>query len=213
MPAPLFPASVPASKRLFDLLLTVPGLILLSPLLGVVGLVLLATQGRPVLFTQPRGGLHGRVFHIYKFRTMREAYDEAGRMLPDEKRISKIGRFLRAVSLDELPELINVLRGEMSVVGPRPLMAKYLERYSPEQMRRHEANPGITGWAQINGRNLLTWEDRFRLDVWYVDHWSLALDVRILALTLLKVIRREGINEPGQATMTEFMGSTPAGDR
>lgn len=203
------PASVPLSKRIFDLLIAIPGLIVLSPLLVIIGLIMLVRQGRPVLFTQPRGGLNGRVFHIYKFRTMREAFDEQGRPLPDEKRISKLGRFLRATSLDELPELINVLRGEMSIVGPRPLMAKYLERYSPEQMRRHEANPGITGWAQINGRNLLTWEDRFRLDVWYVDHWSLGLDIKILALTGLKVLQREGISEPGQATMTEFMGSVP----
>jgi len=213
MPFTLFPAGVPRSKRIFDLIIAVPGLIVLSPLLGVIGLILLIRQGRPVLFTQPRGGLNGQVFYIYKFRTMREAYDENGQPLPDEKRISKIGRFLRATSLDELPELINVLKGEMSIVGPRPLMAKYLERYSPEQMRRHEANPGITGWAQVNGRNLLTWEDRFRLDVWYVEHWSLGLDLRILALTLLKVLRREGISEPGQATMTEFMGSSPPGEQ
>ncbi len=209
----LFPAGVPISKRIFDLIIAVPGLILLSPLLGIVALILRISQGRPVVFTQPRGGLNGKVFHIYKFRTMREAYDEQGQPLPDEKRISKPGRILRATSLDELPELINVLRGEMSIVGPRPLMAKYLQRYSPEQMRRHEANPGITGWAQINGRNLLTWDDRFRLDIWYVDHWSLGLDIRILVQTILKVIRREGISEPGQATMTEFMGSSPAGEQ
>jgi sugar transferase EpsL len=211
MPPTSSPAGVPFSKRLFDLLLTIPGLILLSPLLGIVALILLINQGRPVLFRQPRGGLNGRVFYIYKFRTMRDAYDGEGRLLPDEYRISKLGRTMRAISLDELPELINVVRGEMSIVGPRPLMARYLERYSPEQMRRHEVNPGITGWAQINGRNLLTWEDRFNLDIWYVDHWSLALDVRILALTAWKVIRREGISEPGQATMTEFMGSAAAG--
>jgi sugar transferase EpsL len=213
MAATLFPAGVPVSKRLLDLAITIPGLILLSPLLAIVFLVLLFSQGRPVLFTQPRGGLNGRIFHIFKFRTMRDAYDEEGRPLPDEKRLSKLGRLLRAYSLDELPELINILRGEMSLVGPRPLMARYLERYSPEQMRRHESNPGLTGWAQINGRNELTWEDRFRLDVWYVDHWTLGLDVRILALTLSKVIRREGISEPGQATMTEFMGSRPASEQ
>lgn len=213
MAATLFPAGVPVSKRLLDLAITIPGLIFLSPLLAIVFLVLLFSQGRPVLFTQPRGGLNGRIFQIFKFRTMRDAYDEEGQPLPDEKRLSKLGRLLRAYSLDELPELINILRGEMSLVGPRPLMARYLERYSPEQMRRHKSNPGLTGWAQINGHNELTWEDRFRLDVWYVDHWNLGLDVRILALTLSKVIRREGISEPGQATMTEFMGSRPASEQ
>jgi sugar transferase EpsL len=159
------------------------------------------------MFRQPRAGLRGAVFYIYKFRTMREIYDEQGRLLPDDRRISKLGKFLRAASLDELPELINVLRGEMSLVGPRPLLARYLERYNPEQMRRHQTLPGITGWAQINGRNTLTWEDRFQLDVWYVDHWSFGLDIKILALTLWKVIKREGISEPGQVTMTEFMGT------
>lgn len=202
--------SVPLLKRLFDLILTIPGLALLSPVLGIISLVLLLTEGHPVFFTQPRGGLNGKVFYIYKFRTMREAYDARGNPLPDGQRISKLGQFLRATSLDELPELINVLLGDMSLVGPRPLMAIYLERYSPEQMRRHEALPGITGWAQINGRNAVSWEDRFRLDVWYVDHWSLWLDIQILARTIAKVAHREGISEPGQATMTEFMGAPTA---
>src|SRR5574338_309710 len=188
MPAALFPKGVPVSKRLFDLLVT---------------------EGRPVFFRKPRGGYRGSVFSVYKFRTMREAYDAQGRPLPDEQRISKLGHFLRATSIDELPELLHVLRGEMSLVGPRPLMARYLERYSPEQMRRHEVLPGITGWAQINGRNALSWEDRFNLDVWYVDHRSFWLDLKILALTALKVVRREGISQEGHATMTEFMGSTP----
>jgi lipopolysaccharide/colanic/teichoic acid biosynthesis glycosyltransferase len=138
---------------------------------------------------------------------MHEAFDEQGRPLPDERRISRLGKFLRANSLDELPELINILRGEMSLVGPRPLLARYLERYNAEQMRRHETLPGLTGWAQINGRNAVSWEERFRLDVWYVDHWSLWLDIKILALTLAKVMKREGISEPGHVTMTEFMGS------
>ncbi|MBE0699744.1 MAG: sugar transferase [Anaerolineaceae bacterium] len=194
-------------KRLFDLLLTIPGIVLVSPILGGVALALLISEGRPVIYRQPRGGLKGTVFHIYKFRTMREAYDHDGNLLADEKRISKLGRFLRAASLDELPELINVLRGEMSLVGPRPLMAKYLSRYSAEQMQRHDTLPGITGWAQINGRNALSWEDRFNLDVWYTQHWNMRLDISILARTLAKVARREGISEPGQATMTEFMGS------
>jgi len=210
MPSVISIRSVPLLKRLFDLVLTIPGLALLSPVLGMISLVLLLTEGRPVFFSQPRGGLNGKVFNIYKFRTMREAFDAKGNPLPDGQRISKLGQFLRATSLDELPELINVLLGDMSLVGPRPLMAIYLERYSPEQMRRHEALPGITGWAQINGRNAVSWEDRFRLDVWYVDHWSLWLDIRILARTIAKVAHREGISEPGQATMTEFMGSPAA---
>lgn len=207
MPAALFPKGVPASKRLFDLLLTIPGLVILSPVLVGTALVLLITEGRPVFFRQPRGGYRGSVFSVYKFRTMREAYDAQGRPLPDEQRISKLGHFLRATSIDELPELLHVLRGEMSLVGPRPLMARYLERYSTEQMRRHDVLPGITGWAQINGRNALSWEDRFNLDVWYVDHRNFWLDLKILALTALKVIRREGISQEGHATMTEFMGS------
>jgi len=203
----IFPPGVPAVKRLFDLLLTLPGLVLISPLMGLIALIMLLTDGRPVLFRQPRAGLHGKVFYIYKFRTMREIFDEKGHPLPDDQRISRLGKFLRTYSLDELPELINILRGEMSLVGPRPLLARYLERYSPEQMRRHETLPGLTGWAQINGRNAVSWEERFRLDVWYMDHWSLGLDLRILTLTLAKVIRREGISEPGHVTMTEFMGT------
>lgn len=203
----LFPPGVPAPKRLFDLLLTSLGLILLAPLLGILALIIRVTEGTPVMFRQPRAGLRGVIFNIFKFRTMREAYDEQGRLHPDDLRISTLGKFLRATSLDELPEVINVLRGEMSLVGPRPLLAHYLERYNPEQMRRHDTLPGITGWAQINGRNALSWEERFRLDVWYVDHWSLGLDIKILALTLWKVIKREGISEPGHVTMTEFMGT------
>jgi len=198
---------IPVRKRIFDLLLTIPGLVLVSPVLAIVALLLLILEGRPVFFRQPRGGFNGKTFYIYKFRTMREAFDRHGAPLPDEKRISRLGKFLRATSLDELPELMNVLRGEMSLVGPRPLMDRYLERYSKEQMRRHEALPGITGWAQINGRNAVSWEERFALDVWYVDHWSLKLDIKILALTLTKVIQREGISEPGHATMTEFLGT------
>ena len=203
----LFPAGVPVSKRLFDLCLTLPGVILISPVLGAIALVTRLTEGRPVLFRQARGGLNGRVFYIYKFRSMRDVYDAQGNLLPDAQRISGFGRFLRATSLDELPELFNVLAGEMSLVGPRPLMAVYLERYSAHQMRRHEVLPGITGWAQINGRNALTWEARFDLDVWYVEHWSFWLDIKILAQTLAKVVKREGISAPGQATMTEFMGN------
>ena len=200
--------TIPARKRLFDLALTLPGFVLVAPILGLVALAMLAMDGRPVFFRQARAGFKGKVFHVLKFRTMREAYDAQGQPLPDAQRITPLGRFLRASSLDELPELINVLRGEMSLVGPRPLMAHYLPRYSPEQMRRHNVLPGITGWAQINGRNALSWEERFALDTWYVDHWSLRLDIQILALTFWKVLKREGISEPGHATMHEFMGNS-----
>ncbi len=198
---------IPFWKRVFDLALTVPGLIVVSPVLVIVALVMLWREGRPVFFRQERGGIGGKVFSVYKFRTMRQAFDAQDNPLPDEQRISRMGHFLRATSLDELPELWNVVRGEMSLVGPRPLIAKYLPRYSAEQMRRHTVLPGITGWAQINGRNALTWDERFALDVWYVDHWSLWLDVKILARTMWKVVRREGISEPGQATMSEFRGN------
>ena len=154
--------------------------------------------GRPVFFRQPRPGLHGRPFALVKFRTMRAGTGS------DAERLTRFGRFLRTTSLDELPELWNVLRGDMSLVGPRPLLMQYLERYTPEQARRHEMKPGITGWAQVNGRNALTWDERFALDVWYVDHWSLALDLRILARTLGAILRRKGITAPGSATMPEF---------
>jgi lipopolysaccharide/colanic/teichoic acid biosynthesis glycosyltransferase len=175
----------------------------------VITLLVWIYHGRPVLFQQTRGGYRGRVFKIYKFRSMTDARDVYGELLPDEARLTRLGRLLRSTSLDELPELINVLRGEMSWVGPRPLFATYLERYSPEQARRHEVLPGITGWAQINGRNVLSWEDKFQLDVWYVDHRSLGLDLRILLLTPWKVIRREGIDQPGFTSAEEFMGSPP----
>ncbi len=201
---------IPLSKRLFDILLTSLGLIVLSPLLLLVALLVWVTLGTPILFKQQRPGYGGKPFTIYKFRTMTEERDAQGRLLSDAERLTPLGRFLRATSLDELPELVNVLRGEMSLVGPRPLLMQYLERYSPEQARRHEVLPGITGWAQVNGRNALTWEDKFRLDVWYVDHWSFWLDVKILLLTLIKVLRREGISQPGQATAEEFMGNPPA---
>jgi lipopolysaccharide/colanic/teichoic acid biosynthesis glycosyltransferase len=192
----------------FDLLLTIPGLLLISPLLGILALVIRWRLGAPVLFEQIRPGLRGRGFKLYKFRTMNDARSADGRLMPDEDRLTGFGRFLRSFSLDELPELINVLRGEMSLVGPRPLLMAYLERYTPDQARRHEVLPGMTGWAQVNGRNAITWEQRFALDVWYVDHWSLMLDVEILGITFLKAARREGISPPGQATSAEFMGST-----
>ena len=160
-----------------------------------------------MLFTQERPGYKGKPFKLIKFRTMLDGVDEFGKPLPDEQRLTPVGRFLRSFSLDELPELFNVIRGEMSLVGPRPLLMQYLQRYTPGQARRHDVLPGIAGWAQINGRNTLSWEDKFRLDVWYVDNWSLWLDIKILCLTPMAVLKREGINQPGQATAEEFMGS------
>ena len=206
MRARCFPPGVPIRKRLFDLALAIPGLILISPLLGLIALLIRWRLGPPVIFRHRRPGLHGRPFLIYKFRTMRDDRDAQGNLLPDEERLTPLGRFLRSLSLDELPELINVLRGEMSLVGPRPLLMEYLDRYTPEQARRHEVLPGITGWAQVNGRNAITWEDKFRFDCWYVDHWSLKLDVKILLMTLWKVLTREGVSQPGHATAEKFHG-------
>jgi lipopolysaccharide/colanic/teichoic acid biosynthesis glycosyltransferase len=199
--------AVPKRKRLFDLALTVPGLLLISPALLLLSIYIRVRLGPPVLFRQLRPGLHGKPFVLYKFRTMTSEVDNQGEPLPDTERLTSFGQFLRSFSLDELPELINVLKGEMSLVGPRPLLMQYLERYTQEQARRHEVLPGITGWAQINGRNALTWEDKFRFDTWYVEHWSFLLDIKILALTFRKTIRREGISQPGHATSEEFMGS------
>ena len=162
--------------------------------------------GTPVLFRQQRPGLGGRPFWLLKFRTMTEARDARGNLLPDAARLTAFGRFLRATSLDELPELLNVLKGDMSLVGPRPLLMQYLDRYTPEQARRHEVRPGITGWAQVNGRNAITWEEKFKLDVWYVDNRTLWLDIKIIFMTIWKIFKREGISQPGQATMEEFMG-------
>ncbi len=206
MSGDLFPAGVPASKRLFDLVLGIPVLIICLPLMGLIAILILLTDGRPVFFRQPRPGMHGEIFLLVKFRTMRESVNAAGTPLPDEQRMTRLGKFLRASSLDELPELWQVICGKMSLVGPRPLLVDYLERYTPEQMRRHAVLPGITGWAQVNGRNALSWEEKFRLDVWYVDHWSLWLDVRILVITFWKTLKREGINQPGEATAEEFRG-------
>ncbi|MEA3441361.1 MAG: sugar transferase [Chloroflexota bacterium] len=203
----LFPEDIPVSKRIFDLLLTCLGMILILPVMGIIAIIIWVTMGRPIMFRQQRPGYRGKPIHVAKFRTMTEARDQAGNLLPDKERITPLGRTLRTFSLDELPELLSVLRGEMSLVGPRPLLMQYLERYTREQARRHEVLPGITGWAQVNGRNILTWEDKFRLDVWYVDHWSLRLDIKILVLTFWKVVTREGISQPGHATAEEFMGS------
>lgn len=202
----MFPRGVPLAKRVFDLLLTSLGLVLISPLLIALALLVRLKLGKPVIFRQQRPGYRGKPFWIYKFRTMNDLRDPDGNLLADEQRLTGFGHFLRGVSLDELPELFNVLRGEMSLVGPRPLLMQYLERYSPEQARRHEVLPGITGWAQIHGRNALTWEDKFRLDVWYVDNWSFWLDTKILLITLAKVLKREGISQPGHTTAEEFMG-------
>ena len=193
-------------KRSLDIIIAGLGLLILSPLLIVISLVILIQIGRPVLFIQMRPGLNGKPFYMYKFRTMTDETDELGNLLPDEQRLTSLGRFLRSTSLDELPELFNVLKGDMSLVGPRPLLMQYLDRYTPEQARRHEMKPGITGWAQVNGRNAISWEEKFALDVWYVDNWSLWLDIKILALTIIQVFRRQGINADGSATMTEFLG-------
>ena len=195
------------AKRLFDVLLCLPAFILLSPIILVAAFFVRIKLGSPVLFRQQRPGLGGRPFWLLKFRTMTDACGADGVLLPDSERLTRFGRFLRASSLDELPELFNVLKGDMSLVGPRPLLMQYLDRYTPEQARRHEVKPGITGWAQVNGRNAITWEEKFKLDVWYVDNWSLWLDIKIIAMTIWKILKREGISQPGQATMEEFKGS------
>jgi sugar transferase EpsL len=194
-------------KRYLDLAVTIPALSILTPLLVLLACLVLMTHGSPVLFRQRRPGLYGAPFTLLKFRTMKNARDGHGNLLPDNERVTRFGNFLRCSSLDELPEFLNILKGDMSLVGPRPLLMQYLDRYSPEQARRHEVKPGLTGWAQVNGRNAISWEEKFELDVWYVEHQSLWLDLKIIALTVLKVFKREGINQPGQATMEEFMGS------
>jgi lipopolysaccharide/colanic/teichoic acid biosynthesis glycosyltransferase len=197
------------AKRLFDVIGAGAALIAAAPLLAGVAVLVRLRMGSPVLFRQVRPGLNGEPFTIYKFRTMRDATDASGAPLPDAARITPLGRLLRETSLDELPELLNVLGGSMSLVGPRPLLVAYLDRYTPEQARRHLVKPGITGWAQIHGRNAISWEEKFALDCWYVDHQSLALDLYILARTVVAVLRREGIAHEGSATMPPFLGSTP----
>ena len=205
-------SGISLSKRIFDVALTTIGLVLLSPILLIITIMIWSKYGRPIFFIQKRPGYQGKPFYIYKFRTMSNEKDDSGKLLPDGQRITPLGSFLRSYSLDELPELFNVIRGEMSLVGPRPLLMQYLDRYTPRQARRHEVLPGITGWAQIHGRNALTWEDKFEYDIWYVDHWSLLLDIKILMITFWKVIKREGINQPGAATAEEFMGSAAPKD-
>jgi lipopolysaccharide/colanic/teichoic acid biosynthesis glycosyltransferase len=200
-------------KRTIDVSVAALGLLLLSPLLGAVAAVVLLALGRPLFFTQERLGRDGRPFRIIKFRTMLDRRDADGQLLPEAERLTRVGQFLRRTSLDELPELLNVLRGEMSLVGPRPFMAIYGPRYTAEQARRHDVLPGITGWAQVNGRNLPTWEERFALDLYYIDHWSLLLDLRIITRTVTQVVTGSGVRHAGHVTMPEYAGpSTPDGE-
>tara|TARA_R110000796_G_scaffold24373_1_gene69503 strand:- start:360 stop:956 length:597 start_codon:yes stop_codon:yes gene_type:complete len=194
-------------KRAFDIVMSASALLLLAPVIGYVAWQINRQMGSPVLFRQARPGLNGKPFEMIKFRTMKDALDAGGNPLPDSERLTAFGRFLRSSSLDELPELWNVLKGDMSLVGPRPLLMEYLPLYSAEQCRRHDARPGITGWAQINGRNALSWEEKFKLDVWYVDNQSFWLDIKILFLTVKKVLVRDGISAEGEATMSKFTGS------
>ena len=194
-------------KRIIDILGAGLGLLLLSPVLAIVAYKIGREMGSPVLFRQTRPGRHGKPFQMIKFRTMRDAIDADGHPLPDAERLTKLGRFLRSSSLDELPELWNVLKGEMSLVGPRPLLMEYLPLYSPEQARRHEVRPGVTGWAQVNGRNAISWDEKFALDLWYVDNRSLWLDLKIIWQTIRKVIKRDGISAAGEATMSKFTGN------
>ncbi len=197
-----------AAKRALDRTLGAVGLVAAAPVLAATAVAIRATMGAPVLFTQPRTGRGGRTFEIWKFRTMRDAAGPDGQPLPDGERITRLGAFLRGTSLDELPQLVNVLRGELSLVGPRPLLPRYLPRYTPEQRRRHDVLPGITGWAQINGRNAIDWPTKLRLDVWYVDHWSLWLDLQILGLTAIRVLQRTGVSRSATETMPEFRGES-----
>ena len=194
-------------RCMLDLMLTVPTLIVLAPIMAIIALLVRVKIGRPVIFRQQRPGLHGKPFILYKLRTMTNARDAQGNLLSDKQRIARVGRLFRKTSLDELPELWNVIKGDMRLVGPRPLLIEYLNRYTPEQARRHEVKPGVTGWAQINGRNAITWEEKFKYDVWYVDNKCLWLDFKIIFMTIIKVIKREGISHPGQTTMEEFKGT------
>lgn len=194
-------------KRAFDLIVALSAMLLLLPVILIVGLVIRFNLGSPVLFKQTRPGLNGEPFKMLKFRSMLDAVDKDGQQLPDEQRLTPFGKFLRSTSLDELPGLINVLKGDMSLVGPRPLLMEYLPLYSKDQSRRHDVRPGITGWAQVNGRNAISWEDKFRLDVWYIDNYSFWLDIKILFLTIKKVFVRDGISADGEVTMSKFTGS------
>ena len=194
-------------KRTFDLISSILGLIILSPIFLIVYLIVRFNLGSPVFFTQERVGKDNKIFKMIKFRTMLDARDKNGELLSDEQRLTKTGKILRSLSLDELPELINIIKGDMSLVGPRPLLTRYLPLYSEEQLRRHNVMPGLTGWAQINGRNSISWKEKFKLDIWYVDNWSLLLDIKILFLTVYKVVKRDGINQDENVTMEYFNGS------
>lgn len=194
-------------KRSFDIIGSLSGIIFLSPLMALLAIIVRVTLGTPVIYRQIRPGLHGKPFVLHKFRTMPDLKGNDGEMAPDENRLTPVGRLLRGTSLDELPELFNVLKGDMSLVGPRPLLTEYLPLYSPEQARRHDVRPGMTGWAQVNGRNTVGWEDKFMMDLWYIDNRSLPLDLKIILMTLSKVFRREGISQEGEATMSRFKGS------
>ena len=193
-------------KRVMDIVLTIGVLCAFGVPMVLIAFLIRVSMGRPVLYRQVRAGLHGEPFTLVKFRTMREAVDDLGRQLPDEARVTRLGRFLRRWSLDELPELFNVLKGDMSLVGPRPLLVEYVPLYTPEQARRHEVKPGVTGWALVHGRNALSWEEKFNLDLWYVENWTIVLDLRILLLTVWKVLKREGISYAGHETMPKFGG-------
>lgn len=197
---------MPFNKRIFDLTFALIALIILFPILLLTAILVRIFIGTPILFKQQRPGYMGLPFYIYKFRSMTNRSTRDGSLLPDAERLTRFGSFLRSLSLDELPELFNIIRGEMSFVGPRPLLMEYLPLYSPEQMRRHDVVPGLTGWAQVNGRNAIDWPTRFRMDIWYVDHWSFWLDIKIIFMTVWKVISREGINQEGQSTVEYFKG-------
>jgi len=194
-------------KRLFDLIISLLLVIIfLIPML-IIALIILFNMGSPIIFKQQRPGLHGKIFNIYKFRTMKNSLDKEGNLLPNDQRITKIGKILRKLSLDELPQLFNVIKGDLSLVGPRPLLVEYLDLYTKEQARRHDVRPGITGWAQVNGRNAITWEEKFKYDVWYVDNQSFRLDMKILLLTVLKVLKSDGVNKSEEVTMERFKGT------
>jgi len=194
-------------KNIIDFIISLFLLIILFPLFILIMFLIYLNMGRPIFFKQKRAGFKGKPFYIFKFRTMKNIYDSNGNLLHDEERLTKLGKFLRSSSLDELPELINVLKGEMSIVGPRPLLYEYLPLYTPEQARRHEVKPGMTGWVQVNGRNALSWEEKFKLDVWYVDNWSLLLDMKIIWRTIKQVLKREGIQHHNHVTMPKFRGT------
>jgi len=195
-------------KRLLDIILSIATLLFIAPIIILVAFLVRIKLGTPVFFSQIRPGFHGKPFIMYKFRTMTDERNEHGQLLPDQQRLTRFGKLLRSTSLDEFPALINVIKGEMSLVGPRPLLMEYLDRYTPEQARRHDMRPGITGWAQVNGRNAISWEEKFKFDVWYVDNQTFWLDLKILWMTLVKVFKREGISQLGQVTSEKFRGST-----